>query len=675
MGSLREIVSEHLGEAMGRAHAGGAPQDGGGVPLPGHAVGREDRPAPDPTSPGSPARGRTSIAAPLEKLAGGDARILRPVDDSPSLRDLPRRPRAAAARLAGALPCGEAPAPRRRPRHGGRGRRGDRARCWSPTSSQPAWLDKAELRTLDARFALRGDVAVEPDIVIVDLDDASLAALGAGGDRIPRRSPRAHDRHPAGGRCGGDRLRRRVPRARPPRTRALRGAIERAGPQLLLRRHADRQRGPGPDPRRSGRGAVRRASGTPGSRSRATAPTARWTSRSACPAPSASEPGSRRLESFAVVAAGLAGDPAERFERAWIDFHGPARTFPHVRFTDVLRGADPSRFEGKVVVVGTSARKQGDLHATAAGGGRVMSGAEIQANAHLDAAPRESRSMSSGRRAMSRSSCCSACSRRSPRSRIRPRLAALARRWRRRASTSPLAQLLFSAGWIVPVLYPLLALLLSAAGVFAARAAGARRLSRARLTLTRLRWPAPHAGERDAKRYSEPGRPRPSERCSPVGDDQPGGLQVAGEGGGVVAHPGDRLVDPPGLGHRERAGEDPDGDVRPPQLALEAARARRAGSPDGRRRAGAGRGRGSSARSRRPARCRAGRARGTRSRGSTRAGRARGRRRRPAARRRCGRGRSSRGACGAPSRRGARRRRRSRRVAPSRRRRAGPRAR
>ena len=41
------------------------------------------------------------------------------------------------------------------------------------------------------------------------------------------------------------------------------------------------------------------------------------------------------------------------------------------------------------------------------------------------------------------------------------------------------AQLLFSAGWIVPVLYPLLALGLSAAGVFAARAAGARRLSRA----------------------------------------------------------------------------------------------------------------------------------------------------------------------------------------------------
>ena len=40
-----------------------------------------------------------------------------------------------------------------------------------------------------------------------------------------------------------------------------------------------------------------------------------------------------------------------------------------------------------------------------------------------------------------------------------------------------LAQLLFSAGWIVPVLYPLLALLLSAAAVLAVRAAVARRLS------------------------------------------------------------------------------------------------------------------------------------------------------------------------------------------------------
>ena len=53
---------------------------------------------------------------------------------------------------------------------------------------RPAWLEKAELATVDARFALRGDDAPGPSIVIVDLDDAGLAALGGGRDRIPRDS-------------------------------------------------------------------------------------------------------------------------------------------------------------------------------------------------------------------------------------------------------------------------------------------------------------------------------------------------------------------------------------------------------------------------------------------------------------------------------------------------------
>jgi len=38
-----------------------------------------------------------------------------------------------------------------------------------------------------------------------------------------------------------------------------------------------------------------------------------------------------------------------------------------------------------------------------------------------------------------------------------------------------LAQLIFSAGWIVPVIYPMLCLLLSAIGVFAIRGRAARR--------------------------------------------------------------------------------------------------------------------------------------------------------------------------------------------------------
>ena len=106
-----------------------------GVPLPGHAVRREDRAAPiRPRPPHGRAGGRARRPA-------REAGRRRRADPAPGrrlaeLRDLPRRPRAAAARLAGALPRGEAPAPRRRPRHGGGGRGGDRARCWPPTSSR-----------------------------------------------------------------------------------------------------------------------------------------------------------------------------------------------------------------------------------------------------------------------------------------------------------------------------------------------------------------------------------------------------------------------------------------------------------------------------------------------------------------------------------------------------------
>ena len=47
----------------------------------------------------------------------------------------------------------------------------------------------------------------------------------------------------------------------------------------------------------------------------------------------------------------------------------------------MLRDADRSEFDGKLVVVGASARALGDVHPTAYGDGRSMSGAEIHANA------------------------------------------------------------------------------------------------------------------------------------------------------------------------------------------------------------------------------------------------------------------------------------------------------
>ncbi len=67
-------------------------------------------------------------------------------------------------------------------------------------------------------------------------------------------------------------------------------------------------------------------------------------------------------------------------QEAWIDYYGPAGTFPSVSFSSVLRGRVPAAFfRGKVVLIGASQTALQDLHATSAG--PLMPGVEIQATA------------------------------------------------------------------------------------------------------------------------------------------------------------------------------------------------------------------------------------------------------------------------------------------------------
>ena len=93
------------------------------------------------------------------------------------------------------------------------------------------------------------------------------------------------------------------------------------------------------------------------------------------------------LDTLAIIAATRAGAPplpAERFEGggAWIDYRGPPGTIPSVSFSDVLHGRfAPDSVRGRVVVVGASAPTLRDVHATPLGGGEMMAGAEVQANA------------------------------------------------------------------------------------------------------------------------------------------------------------------------------------------------------------------------------------------------------------------------------------------------------
>jgi CHASE2 domain-containing sensor protein len=99
---------------------------------------------------------------------------------------------------------------------------------------------------------------------------------------------------------------------------------------------------------------------------------------------SATAPNSR-LPSVAVAAAALAAPhrSARRFTGSTlIDYHGPPRTFPTVSMIDVLRGTVPPRyFAGKIVLVGSSAAASGDLHRSSVTSGPTMPGTEIVANA------------------------------------------------------------------------------------------------------------------------------------------------------------------------------------------------------------------------------------------------------------------------------------------------------
>jgi adenylate cyclase len=93
------------------------------------------------------------------------------------------------------------------------------------------------------------------------------------------------------------------------------------------------------------------------------------------------------LTSFPVVAAEEAtGEPISPSEfesdgKAWIDFRGPPGTFREVSFSRVLRGKIPaSAFRGKTVVIGATATSLQDQHATSTSGEELMPGPEVQAS-------------------------------------------------------------------------------------------------------------------------------------------------------------------------------------------------------------------------------------------------------------------------------------------------------
>jgi CHASE2 domain-containing sensor protein len=92
------------------------------------------------------------------------------------------------------------------------------------------------------------------------------------------------------------------------------------------------------------------------------------------------------LATLASVVAGRLGQPVapDRFRdgAALIDFAGPAGTVDTYSFSKVLDGEVPdAALRDRIVVVGATSPTLQDLHPTSAGGRRLMSGPELQANA------------------------------------------------------------------------------------------------------------------------------------------------------------------------------------------------------------------------------------------------------------------------------------------------------
>jgi CHASE2 domain-containing sensor protein/predicted Ser/Thr protein kinase len=230
-------------------------------------------------------------------------------------------------------------------------------------------LARAERTTVDARFSLRGTQRVAPGIVLVAIDQDSLARL----PRFPfprSRYARVIDRLHAG---GAQVIAFDIEFNRPTADdNALFDAASRARPVVFATSVIDR----------SGRSEVlggahlRRQVGALAGTTAALPDSSGVIRRIPYSV--------RGLRSFAIVIAALrTGRVLDREPfasgGALIDYLGPAGTFPTVSFIDVLRGrVAPSAFRGRVAIVGATAPSLQDLHPSPLG---VLSGAEVQANA------------------------------------------------------------------------------------------------------------------------------------------------------------------------------------------------------------------------------------------------------------------------------------------------------
>jgi adenylate cyclase len=239
---------------------------------------------------------------------------------------------------------------------------------------EAAALRDAELRTVDARFAIRGAKSQPRDVAVVAVDTNTFIELG-----VPWPFPRSLHARVL------DRIMRDRPAAvaydlqfteatTPAEDNALVEALGRARGKIAL---ATIQVGPHGEQNVLGEQQTLDSVGArPGD--------ARYSN---------DPDGSIRhmvyalshLESFPIVAAEIAKHgrippSALPSRHGWIDYAGPPGRISTTSYADVLKGrVPPGRFTGRAVVIGVSDPAEQDLHKTPVGD--LMPGPEIQANA------------------------------------------------------------------------------------------------------------------------------------------------------------------------------------------------------------------------------------------------------------------------------------------------------
>ena len=149
-----------------------------------------------------------------------------------------------------------------------------------------------------------------------------------------------------------------------------------------------------------------------------------------------------------------------------IDFAGPPGQIRSVSFSDLVNGkVPPSELRGKVAIVGPTAPSLQDVHPTSASRSRLMPGAEIQANAFETV--RRGLPLSTSPRGVNVLLILLLASAAPLASLGLPSLLAALAGVGLGAAYAVAAQLAFSAGTILPVTYPLLALAVSLLGTLA----------------------------------------------------------------------------------------------------------------------------------------------------------------------------------------------------------------